>query len=242
MSDPTSIKTQSESERLVARALLYQGLSLFFRHPGQSREHLADPQRRSALLEAAQVFELSEKLESALASLDKEDLRAWTQQYEKLLGHTAHAPVPAYELEYGEEHSHRQPQALADVTAYYQAFGLEISKNIFERPDHAGVECEFAYYLICKEIHLTEQGLCEQALICRRGLSSFLSEHLAYWLPAFAKRLSKQATGAMKLMAEFALQFLAEDCRGLGIGLGPSDLPIRGIEGKEETGCVSCQC
>ena len=70
---------------------------------------------------------------------------------------------------------------------------------------------------------------------------SCITDHLGRWLPAFALRLSKFAgEGLMKLIADFAFLFLVSDCEKMGIQAGPSDLPIRMIQEREETDCISC--
>ena len=130
---------------------------------------------------------------------------------------------------------------LADIAAFYRAFGLQVTEQARERVDHVSVECEFMYFLTFKEAHALEEGQAENASICKEASSRFLADHLGRWLPAFALRLSKFAgEGLMKLIADFAFLFLVSDCKRMGIEAGPSNLPIRMIQEQEETGCISC--
>lgn len=164
-----------------------------------------------------------------------------TRQYEACFGHTAQGPVPAYELEYGEEHTHRQPQQLGDIAAFYRAFGLKISENGRERVDHASVECEFMSYLLMKEGYALQHDGKEKAGICREASRRFLSEHPGRWLPGFAMRLARVARrGLLREIADFVLMFVVQDCRGLGIPPEPEDLPVRPVQENEDLGCVNC--
>src|SRR3989344_3402841 len=148
MSGPTNTKTPSklEIERLLARSILYQMLSFFFRCPKAAQDFSAV--RKNAVIWREAVKALSftggdAKLEVALDDLlvafQNLDIREWRMDYEKNFGHTAHGGIPAYELEYGEAHSRREPQELADITGFYNAFGLKLSEGSSERGDHVSV-------------------------------------------------------------------------------------------------------
>ncbi|MBI1976546.1 MAG: molecular chaperone TorD family protein [Candidatus Omnitrophica bacterium] len=130
---------------------------------------------------------------------------------------------------------------MADITAFYTAFGLRLDPLIHERADHITVECEFMHFLIYKEVYALEHDGEEKALLCRQAASRFLSEHLGRWMPAFSARLAKQAGGGiLKEIAERALSFITEECQRLGIQPGPTNLPIRVIQHEQETDCGSC--
>jgi TorA maturation chaperone TorD len=201
----------------------------------------------NAWQEAAQVlqksgYDLLEQLhESLISKLKVVTLREWTEQYERCFGHTAHSKVPPYELEYGEEHSHRQPQELADIAAFFHAFGLQVSQQAHERVDHISVECEFMSFLLYKEDYALEHDGEEKAMICRQASVDFLSRHLGRWAVSFALRLSQHAGQTlMGRIGDFAFSFINRDCQLCGVQAGPSDLPVRLIQEKEETGCTSC--
>ncbi|MBI4352686.1 MAG: molecular chaperone TorD family protein [Candidatus Omnitrophica bacterium] len=247
MSDPTNTKTLSEEmPGLLARSILYQALAYFFRHPGFSKDHASVRENSFIWREAVQALpfqdrqKLQKPLEDLLGMFLALDAREWAREYETCLGHTAHGMVPAYELEYGEAHHRREPQELADIAAFYGAFGLQVSSERRERADHAALECEFAHYLLYKEAHAIEKGLLEGASICREAFRSFFSSHLAYWFPGFALQLSKRADGFLKRTADFAFAFVSLEAASLGVALGPLDLPVRAGREREAAGCVSC--
>ena len=271
MSDQTSIKTQSDMtassqkchpeesrqrrddegsrvRELLARSFFYQLFSELLRHPSAGRDRIFVEESKGACQEAVQFIDgerrgqVGKLLNELFDKIKQTSDADWATAYESCLGHTAHSRVPAYELEYGEEHSHRQPQELADITAFYQAFGFQVSKKAHERPDHVTVECELMHALLYKEAYALNQGEEEHATICREGSKQFLSEHLAKWFPAFTFRLSKfHQDGLMKLIADAAFYFILAECEAQGISLGAKDLSVRAIQEKEETDCVSCQ-
>lgn len=84
-------------------------------------------------------------------------------------------------------------QQLADITGFYQAFGLEVSTGAGERPDHITVEAEFLYVLLAKEAAALYQENSEGAEVCRDARRKFFQEHVGWWLPAFAQALSRVA-------------------------------------------------
>lgn len=115
--------------------------------------------------------------------------------YRQLFGLTAVSPqCPPCEIEYeaNTDLAYRS-QRLADVAGFYNAFGLRVSVRSGERLDHITVEAEFLYLLLAKEAAALEQGNQEGAEICRDARQKFFREHVGWWLPAFARVLSRVA-------------------------------------------------
>src|SRR3989338_6679117 len=111
MSGPTNTKTQSkfDMDRLLARSILYQMLSFFFRYPEATRDYSAIKENTAIWRAAARDLfsndgsgNLEKVLDNLLTSFQNLDIYEWRVDYERNLGHTAHSGVPAYELEYGE--------------------------------------------------------------------------------------------------------------------------------------------
>lgn len=247
MSGRISIKTASELDRLFGRSYFYQMLAFAFRHPDENgvRDFFRD--NRDSWKQALSFLDLPGKtrgkqnVESVFKKTARLSPKQWAEQYEHCFGFTAYAKVPAYELEYGEEHSHRQPQELADISAFYRAFGLQMNEKSRERPDHVSVECEFMYFLLYKQAYALVNHGPEKAGICARAASCFASDHIGRWLPAFSSRLEKQAAGGFLANAALAAgEFAAWDCAAMGVRAGRSDLPVRTVQDSVETGCVSC--
>lgn len=247
MSDPTSIKTLSEAEKVLVRAFGYQLISALFRHP-ETKEFWLPPLLQMNWFEVADMWDLpdlktlKEKLQLILNELMSGGHEVWRRQYENIFGHTACSKVPLYELEYGEEHSYRQPQELADIAGFYQAFGLQGAQKVPERPDHISVEAEFVHFLLYKKAIALRANDLENAATCQRAYEQFLQEHLAFWLPALTYRITKFAKpGLLYGLAEFAYEFVTQDCRKQNLRIGSENLVIRPIEEKTDAGCVSCQ-
>ncbi|MBI4549510.1 MAG: molecular chaperone TorD family protein [Candidatus Omnitrophica bacterium] len=247
MSDPTSTKTASELDRLFGRSYFYQMLAFAFRHPAEKgvREFFAENRRSwsQALhsLKMAGASGVRKNVGDLFRKTGRLSLEDWCGQYEHCFGFTAYAKVPAYELEYGEEHSHRQPQELADISSFYQAFGLRLNGRSRERPDHVSVECEFLYFLLYKQAYALAHHGPEKAEICARAAGRFAADHLGRWLPAFASRLEKRAGKTFLAdAARAAAAFASWDCRIMGVESGRPDLPVRMVQESEEAGCVSC--
>ncbi|OGW86298.1 MAG: hypothetical protein A3C35_01820 [Omnitrophica bacterium RIFCSPHIGHO2_02_FULL_46_11] len=248
MSDPTSIKTPYKASELFARSQGYRLLAILLRYPKMGeglnllQASLKDYEGSLEDIETPwknQLVRYVKKLSQTLPNISEDE---WIREYEYCFGHTANSKVSAYELEYGEEHSHREPQELADITAFYQAFGLQVSKKAHERGDHIHVECEFMHFLTFKAVYALEHGQKDHAATCEESALRFLSDHLVRWMPAFAVRLGRTARfDWLNAIADFALCFILTECDIQGIEAGDRNLPIRIVEEKVETGCVSCQ-
>ncbi|MBI4115646.1 MAG: molecular chaperone TorD family protein [Candidatus Omnitrophica bacterium] len=241
------IKEIHKTAELLARSTLYRALAFLFRHPGKEHLELLWKKSFREWLDAVQILDTSKEgfLIKASEALNKElekiSLQEWTREHERIFGHAAYGSTPPYELEYGEEHSHRQPHELGDIAAFYQAFGLKIAHTVHERVDHVAVECDFLHFLTFKEAYALEHDGEEKAEICRDASTRFLADHLSRWLPVFTLRVAKQTRASLhRAIADFALAFILEECRALGIKPGPQDLPLRALEKQEETSCTAC--
>lgn len=248
MSAPVSTKIQSdEIGKLLNRSELYGMLALLYRHPSSIESDLLEGEQKAGWKEAVSGLHFSNKIQLTksmsliIKALDETPSHRRICLYEDCFSHTAHGAVSGYELEYGEEHSHRQPQQLGDIAAFYQAFGLKMNEKSHERVDHVSVECEFMHFLCFKEAYALEHDGKDKAEVCHQAACCFLSEHLGRWAPSFALRLSKYAReGLFKYLADFTLSFIIQDCQGLDVPAGPKDLPMRSVAEKMDTDCGTC--
>jgi putative dimethyl sulfoxide reductase chaperone len=248
MSDQTNTKTRFDDiELLLCRSEIYKLLNYFYRHPLLEKHDYSLKEQEESIKDAITQLDFSNKTQqkSSIKALIHEsrsiNLQDWISAYEDCFSHTAHGAVSSYELEYGEEHTYRQPQQLGDIASFYSAFGLKLNKNSHERVDHISVECEFMHFLNFKEAYALEHDNKEGAEICRQASCRFLTEHLGRWAPSFALRLSKHIkAGLFKYLADFTLEFIIEDCKSKNITPGSSDLPIRSVNENYDSGCVTC--
>ncbi len=131
-------------------------------------------------------------------------------------------PIPAghfspYETSYGSSNAFTQSQALADISGFYRAFGVEPASVYRERPDHLGAELEFLGFLEFKEaLALTEKN-SEAAQICQSARRRFLEEHVGRWAPVLLERLSLEAAHELyRLLGALGLELLEESIASAG--------------------------
>lgn len=200
-----------------ARSQLYRLLSMHFLFP--------DPALLSRLKDAGRAADEStgvlgdRRLQADMRPLAGLTLDSVLRQaeYAVAFGHTVAKECPPYETCYGNSHIFMQTHELADITGFYRAWGLEISDEAKERPDHVSVELEFMSYLAFKEAHAAEKGEPEKAAICRKVQAQFLAEHLGRWVPAFSGLLEKCAPGTYAALARALRGLVAWDSDRLGV-------------------------
>ncbi len=163
--------------------------------------------------------------------------------YRRLFGLTAissHCPSCEVEYEPNADVTYRSQQ-FADVAGFYQAFGLDVSSGAGERLDHITVESEFIYVLLAKEAAALAAENHEGAEICREARRKFFQDHVGWWLPAFARILSRVAPpGYYRELARLTAAVSALERASLG--LPPTGLPVRTRPSPAvaEATCFSC--
>ena len=233
-------------EELLARSAMYHALSVVLRHPDADTAKWLASREHRRLIDVVEVLVgdegevLRDAIRHLVAQLDAVSVSEWAQEHQRIFGHSVQSAAPLYELEYGEEHSHRQPQELGDIAAFYQAFGLRVSSASHERVDHVVTECEFMQYLLYKHACALDEASQERAEVCAAAARQFLADHLGCWGPAFCLRLSRAAAqGIVGAVAEATLAWLVQDCQRLGISAGSRDVPLRSPK-EQEVGCAAC--
>ncbi len=169
-----------------------------------------------ALAEALRERESSVELDALLAAVraaDVVDLRSWHQA---LFGGTV--AVPPYEGSY-ELDPIRQGRELADVAAFYRAFGADAHGPAFERPDHAGCELEFLAYLELRRLEADDAD----AAVLDDIAAAFLRDHPGRWLPVFFTELREAAAGApfFHALAPLGLRAVREELERRGVEPSP---------------------
>jgi len=216
-------------DRLLARVDAYRLAAAALRDPDGPA---AAEFELAALRDAVEVLGLPVPAATWAALAAIVDRSARAAEYRRLFGHTVAHGCPPYETEYGRSHVFAQAQELADIAAFYAAFGLRPTPHE-ERPDHLAVELEFAAVLGLKLAVATARGEAERATIAAEAMGRFLADHLGRWLPALAG-LAGRRPGAPGLTAllELVERLLADHATDLGVSpdrLGPDDLrPVVG--------------
>jgi TorA maturation chaperone TorD len=158
--------------------------------------------------------------------------------HDRLFGHTASGPCPAYEGEYGEPRGFRYAHEIGDVQGTYRAFGLRPSR---ERADHVATECEFLAFLALKEACARRVDGEAKADLCRDAAAGFLRDHLGRFGRALAARVRARAGEPFhRAAADLLDAAILRDAERLGVAAGPGDLPLREDTGTPDDACVRC--
>jgi len=224
-SEPRAVSTGAGAavERALARSRLYRLLALAFRYPDAARVgalgQLAGAVPVEALGESGRALRPAlAELASAAGATTPEALQ---DQYVAAFGHVTLPDCPLYESACGAGDPFQQPQALANISGFYRAFGLEMAKDAAERADHLAVELEFMHYLAYREAYALEHHGREQARLIRGAQRRFLQDHLGRWGPVVARAVAARADGALAAAARLLERFLDAEARRSRISPSP---------------------
>jgi len=180
------------------------------------------------VLPEAGIFEQLDDLETALTSVCPDAaefvaaMRAETPideleiDYTKLMVGPYKVPAPPYGSIYLDNTRTVMGPSTTDVRNRYQAFGLDISENFKDAPDHINAELEFMYYLIFQQIEAIKESDIESALAYLAAQRSFLEDHLGAWVAEFTARIEKHAeTDFYKCLASLTRIFVHEDLENI---------------------------
>jgi DMSO reductase family type II enzyme chaperone len=248
--NPYGDAVAGDADLALARSFVHQFLARAFDYPASeiwgwlsaasTQETLAATVSRLQPDPAAPLREAQACLARCLVP---QAFEAFHDDYIAAIGHAARGSCPINEIEYGDLKADPlfQPHRLADLAAFYRAFGLEVSEISDERQDHLSVELEYMGVLTAQEAnHLGAAGGSDALLVCRQAQQSFLREHLGRWAPAFARRLHR-AVGDTPLgsLARFALAFVESECLRCGVRPGSEDLLLRPAD-EAASSCDGC--
>jgi DMSO reductase family type II enzyme chaperone len=241
---------QTVADAAFARALLYQFLARAFEDPAvETWAWLTSADTHAAVRSTVRTLApgapgVENTAATLVVRLRHGGLESFQAAHVTAFGHAARGDCPLNEIEYGDLHADPlfQPHRLADLAAFYRAFGLEVSDGAAERPDHIGMELEFMSVLAAKEAYAHVHGEADgRCALCRDAQKKFLREHLGRWAPAFARRLARTATDeALVALAEFTRAFIAAECACFGLPAGSEDLLLRPVDEAAESMCASC--
>ncbi len=225
MSVRNNMQTRSEATGFAsARSFLWRYLAAAFTYPDAETWAWLTNEKTLSLVGATFL--------SRPGSGNRGRNAAPTEAYLQIFGHTVRGDCPPHEIEYGELKADRlyQPHRLADIAAFYRAFGLELAGDAPERVDHIAMECEFYAVLCAKEAYALEYSP-DNLDVTRDAQKKFLREHLARWTPAFSRRLQRIANDAFyRSIAELLRVAVLAECERFGIQAGNEDIQLRPAE------------
>lgn len=240
---------ETRRDAAIARSFVYRFLARAFDYPDPAGwGWLSAAGTRDTLRKAVQESHpgadgLATAAALLVAELERGTFESFEMQHLGIFGHTVRGDCPAHELEYGDLKADPmfQLHRIADLSAFYRAFGLSLSEDASERQDHLSIECEFMSVLTAKEAYAAVQDDTEAIEIIQDGQRKFLREHLGRWTPAFARRLARAAGGSITgRLADCLKDWMLAECGSLGIPSGSEDLILRPVNEETETFTGSC--
>ena len=247
---PIAGSLQTAIDAAIARAFLYQFLARAFDDPtAETWLWLTDAATRAAFIAAVRALDdpshnLERSATALLARWQRHAFESFQTACVTAFGHAARGDCPLNEIEYGDLDADPlfQPHRLADLAAFYRAFGMQVADTATERPDHIGMEFEFMSLLAARDAYALEHQLDEYDLaLGHDAQKKFLREHLGRWSPAFARRLARAATDSTLIaLAELTRDFVTAECARFGLPAGSEDLLLRPADALAEQICSSC--
>lgn len=236
----------------LARSFVYRLLARAYEDPGESGWVWLGESSTQAGMQSACTLAMPSisatgttgRVAPRWPDFQPETFESFRAEYVATFGHAARGRCPLNEIEYGDLKADPlfQPHRLADLAAFYRAFGLEVCEDADERPDHLCFELEFMTVLTAKEAYALDRRLAgDEWAICRDAQRQFLREHLGRWMPAFCRRLQATTTEpTLKALADFTRAFIETECARHGVAPGSEDLLLRPVDEAAESQCASC--
>ena len=238
---------QASIDLAVARSFVHRFLAKAYEDPMPETWRWLTQGQTINSLRAANAFvgqSLLASAESLIAALQPDAYDLFLNACLAAFGHAARGSCPLNEIEYGDIKADPlfQPHRLADLAAFYRAFGLEVTEDAGERQDHICLELEFMCVLAAKEAYAVEHQFdSDQLAQCRDAQKKFLREHLGRWTPAFARRLTAATSEpALRTLAEFTRAFVESECARFGVKPGSEELSLRPVDETADRACDSC--
>lgn len=233
---------QAAIDLAVARSFLHRFLAKAYEDPTpESWNWLCAPGTRQSIAAASNACGISALPASVF---QPGEYQSFHDAYIATFGHAARGGCPLNEIEYGDIKADPlfQPHRLADLAAFYRAFGLEVTQDAGERQDHICLELEFMCVLAAKEGYAVEHQLdADQLAQCHDAQKNFLREHLGRWTPAFTRRLAAATSEpTLRVLAEFTRAFIESECARFGVKPGSEELALRPVDEAADRMCDSC--
>ena len=156
---------------------------------------------------------------SECANWQLSDLQA---EHRRVFSNVITLDCPPYETLFGNDHVFAQSHVMGDISGFYKAFGVELSKDIHERLDHLSVEFEFMHFLAYKESYSRCHDGAEKTQIVVEAQKKFVKNHIGRWVPLFCRMLGKKAdSGLFKLVADMTADWMDFETAFLGVAPQP---------------------
>lgn len=176
---------------------------------------------------------LSESLALALTAFEARPSRERESDYVELFDRGV-ADNPLHGTGYALDRAYGVAERLADVGAFYTAFGTASVGG--ERLDHVAVELEFYSWLLQKELFLEAAGNGEGVEIVADARRKFLAEHLGPLAAAIGRRPAIARSSPYGPLFSWIAELTAAEVAAEGLEIVPLEL----ARGRGEPEAVEC--
>jgi TorA maturation chaperone TorD len=235
------IKDSPSVERALNRSKIYLLLSWSLLYPEdqefldylQSGEFVEDGRTALDTLQSVLDGVGGERAKQRLSSLKKQldlveklttaECSSWQlgdlqSEHRRVFSNVITLDCPPYETLFGNDHVFAQSHVMGDISGFYRAFGVELSKDIHERLDHLSVEFEFMHFLAYKESYSRCHDGIEKTQIVVDAQKKFVKNHIGRWVPLFCRMLTKKAeSGFFRLVADMTADWMEFETAFLGV-------------------------
>ena len=207
--------TNPAVHQTLLRAGVYDTLAMGFAYPEQ--QGLSRLAEVSALVSAeveAGAPGLVASIDMVAAAAQDVDITSLASEHSRLFsGEVVCSP---YETEY-ETDPFAKSRQLADISGFYQAFGMDISHERRVMADFVGIETEFMAILCRKEAHAVMNEWGDRQEISLDAQRAFVESHLGRWYQVFCTQLRVNARSDLYLgLADLLRAFLGMEVAALG--------------------------
>ncbi len=138
-------------------------------------------------------------LREQIRNTNEEALLDIRRDYAKLFYGPMKLLAPPYESVYREDHV-VMGHCTVEVIQFYKEFGLQLSPEIKNLPDHVMVELDFLGYIESEKNYYTSDS--DEFIYFQEGKDLFLTEHVLKWVNQFIEKTKTHAlTGYYSLLA-----------------------------------------
>jgi putative dimethyl sulfoxide reductase chaperone len=239
--NPATIKDSPAVERALSRSKIYLLISWSLLYPEDEEfldylrggEFLEDGRAAIDALERALGADAGERAKVKLIACKRQlalveslvasecvnwQLSDLQSEHRRVFSNVITLDCPPYETLFGNDHVFAQSHVMGDISGFYKAFGVELSKDIHERLDHLSVEFEFMHFLSYKESYSLCHDGAEKTQIVVDAQKKFVKNHIGRWVPLFCRMLGKKAdSGLFKLVSDMTADWMEFEMAFLGV-------------------------
>lgn len=182
-----------------------------------------DEALRSHAVSLAEGLRDGDGLERQLAGLAREASRETMESAYIELFENGPRRCPIHETEYGRMRGLAKGNDLADVEAFYLAFGLGRREGGEAMADHLGTELEFYGALLTKLADAHERGDDEGVLVMEDARRKFLVDHLGRFASVVAQQPAVAEHRVYGPLLTAAAGLVEAECQALALTPQPLD-------------------